>query len=408
MRVLILAYTHMLSHVSRPMLVAHRLRERGHEVLFAGEGSNTRFISADGFEILPLAEPDPEALLANIRQGRIRFTDDKEVRRMVEADLALYRETEPDLVLSDFRFSSPLSAQIAGIRHAAIVNASSTEFRALPYVPLFDRLKLDWLPGGDSVRALLNRFNLGFEMFVFDNAMRIFRTISREYGLAKQVTATNCLTGVDLTLLADTPEYFPTRNLPANYHYIGPLTMQSRAAPPDWWPPDKRGGRLVYITMGTTGLEEFFTIVPKVVNEASFTAIITTGGQAAQTAVNSPGIYVEPFINGDLVMQAADLVICHGGNGTIYQALQHGVPIIGIPTLADQQFNMRMVERLGAGRRLSWEEFHRHPDRLLDIIDELLNDNQLQQNLERLQQSTTGYDAAGRACELIIELYNSR
>ncbi len=55
--------------------------------------------------------------------------------------MLLYRQVKPDLVLSDFRFSAPISAQVAGIPHAAIVNASSTQYRALPYVPVFGRLQ---------------------------------------------------------------------------------------------------------------------------------------------------------------------------------------------------------------------------------------------------------------------------
>lgn len=81
---------------------------------------------------------------------------------------------------------------------------------------------------------------------------------SKRYGIHKTVTATNCLTGKDITLLADIPEYFPSKNLPHNYHYIGPLTLKSDISPPSWWPPKKSDKPLIYVTMGTTGIGEFF------------------------------------------------------------------------------------------------------------------------------------------------------
>jgi UDP:flavonoid glycosyltransferase YjiC (YdhE family) len=48
-------------------------------------------------------------------------------------------------------------------------------------------------------------------------------------------------------------------------------------------------------------------------------------------------------------MAASDVVVSHGGNGTVYQALSRGVPIIGFPTIFDQEINMRRVGALGVG-----------------------------------------------------------
>jgi UDP:flavonoid glycosyltransferase YjiC (YdhE family) len=45
------------------------------------------------------------------------------------------------------------------------------------------------------------------------------------------------------------------------------------------------------------------------------------------------------------------VVVCHSGNGTVYQALSGGTPIVGVPEFHDQDFNMQRVEALGLGRR---------------------------------------------------------
>jgi UDP:flavonoid glycosyltransferase YjiC (YdhE family) len=132
MKILCIPYSHTLSHISRPLLIAKELRNRGHEIVFAGESPKVKFIQREGFDVLPLYEPDPEMLFGNIRKGKLRFVDDAELDRMIEADIALYRDVKPDLVLTDGRFSAPISTHIAGLRHAAIVNVSSTEYRVLP------------------------------------------------------------------------------------------------------------------------------------------------------------------------------------------------------------------------------------------------------------------------------------
>jgi UDP:flavonoid glycosyltransferase YjiC (YdhE family) len=135
MKILCIPYSHTLSHISRPLLIAKELRNRGHEIVFAGESPKIKFIEREGFVVLPLYEPDPDRLFGNIRRGKLRFVDDAEIERMIEADLSIYDEIKPDFVLTDGRFTAPISTHIAGLRHAAIVNVSSTEYRALPYVP---------------------------------------------------------------------------------------------------------------------------------------------------------------------------------------------------------------------------------------------------------------------------------
>jgi len=402
MRVLVQPYTHTLSHLSRPLSVAIELKKRGHEIIFAGESPKIRFIEREGFTVLSAYEPDPNVLFGNIRAGKLRFVSDDEISRMLEADLALYSEVKPDLVLTDGRFTAPISTHIGGLKHAAIVNVSSTEYRAVPYIPFFE-----WIPASLAKRdtalwRMLDRFNLSAEMLVFDSAMHAFTKLSRKFGLEKTITATNCLTGKDLTLLADVPEYFPTRNLPNDYHYIGPLTFkQGKDAKPSWWPPAKNGLPLVYITMGTTGVRSFFEILYSMCTSAEMIFVITTGEQTKNMQSLDGKIYIEDFIDGDLIMEACDLVVCHGGNGTIYQALQHGKPIIGIPTIPDQKFNMRRVEILGLGKTLSWNDFSRNPGSLLNLIRTVLNDRSFFQNAAQFSKILGRCNAAKSSADII-------
>ena len=53
-------------------------------------------------------------------------------------------------------------------------------------------------------------------------------------------------------------------------------------------------------------------------------------------------------------MAAADLVICHGGHGTIARALGAGVPVISCPAAGDMAENGARVAWAGAGLMLPW------------------------------------------------------
>lgn len=400
MKILCLPYTHALSHLSRPLLVAQELAARGHELIFAGESPKKVFIETEGFTVLPLHEPDPGQLFGNIRARRMRFIDEAEIERMVAADLALYEAVHPDLVLSDGRFSAPISTQIDGIKHAAIVNVSSTTYRALPYIPFFEWTP-EWLLNRKTrLWSALETLNLGLEMKIFDNVMEAFTRLSRRYRLAKPVTASNCLVGADVTLLADAPEYFPTKNLPGEYHYIGPLTWKSKLPAPVWWPPSRKGA-LIYITMGTTGITDFFHKVYELIRSSDMSAIISTGNHTTDLVSIAGKIYLEPYIDGDLAIESCDAVVCHGGNGTIYQALHHAKPIIAIPTLLDQAFNARRVEALGVGKLLSWEQFQQDPKRLLALIQNVIHQPSFRHNAVALRAGIIRYNAPKAAADIL-------
>ena len=393
--ILVLGYTPTLSHLSRPLALSIELRKRGFNLIFAGQSAKIRFIVFEGFEVIPIFEPEADILYGNIRKGKLRFVEKAVIETMIAADLEVIGTLKPSMVLSDGRFSAMISAQIAGIPHAAIVNASSTPYRTIPYVPVLT--KMEWVNRlvGKSGHAFLEKMNLMLEMRVFDNAMRVFKNLSRRYGLSSAVTATNCLCGTDLTLMADIPEYFPTTNLPENYYYIGQLTWTPTQpiAPVKWWPPDTQGRCLIYFSMGTTGVPEFFKVVANAFSKSKVCAVVSTGGQPADIHTKPPHLYVAEYIDGDRIMEICELVVCHGGNGTIYQALKHGKPVIGIPTLPDQKFNMRRVEALGLGKSMALKRFVRQPDTLTDLINAVLDSPGIARNVAGFRDKIASWDS---------------
>ena len=369
----------------------------GVDVVFAGSGKEMRHVTAAGFPTVPLWEPPKDELFGAIRARQLNFVSSEAVRRMVSADLELFGELHPTAVLSDGRFSACISTRIAGIRHGAIVNASSTRFRRLPYMPFFADIASRIPP----IRPLLVRL----EYTLFNLLMRTFRDVSREFQIPQATTPTDCLTGNELTLIPDLPEFFPTRHLPRTYHYLGPLTWKpAKGTLQDPEIPENNATEpLIYLTMGTTGDDAFLRAVRDLLTHSPLRAVITTAGQAPGLASLPGKLSITDYADGDLLCQQADIVVCHGGNGTIYQALRQGKPVVGIPFIPDQEYNMRRVEGLGLGRTVMPKDFYDRPQSLLEAITEQLGSADTRMRCQRFGERIRAQSLESVGSKLIQE-----
>jgi UDP:flavonoid glycosyltransferase YjiC (YdhE family) len=61
-------------------------------------------------------------------------------------------------------------------------------------------------------------------------------------------------------------------------------------------------------------------------------------------------VHVEAWTDQADVLAEADLVVCHGGSGTVLGALAVGIPMVMVPLFADQFENARRIAAAGAGQ----------------------------------------------------------
>jgi len=396
MPALFLPYSPTLSHVSRLLAVAGVLRLRGLKAIFAGSGKEMVHVISEGFPAQAIWEPKQEELFGAIRARKLNFVSREVLRRMVDADLELFEKVQPAAVVTDGRLSAPISTRVASLPHGAIVNASSTRFRAIPYMPFFSTPGR-WLP---PLRPAL----VALEYRLFDLFMGVFRAVAKEYGVPGATTPTDCLTGKDLTLIPDLPEFFPTRHLPDSYHYVGPLTWKPAggALPQVAFPGTAEATPRLYLTFGTTGDAATLHAARDLLAGASYRVVITTAGQAPRLTPADGKVEVVDYADGDDLCQQADLVVCHGGNGTIYQALRHGRPVIGIPFIPDQEYNMRRVEALGLGKTVMPRAFSHDPPSFLATIEAVLADEDMKGRCRQFGEKIRTSSGAKRAVDLVI------
>jgi UDP:flavonoid glycosyltransferase YjiC (YdhE family) len=140
-----------------------------------------------------------------------------------------------------------------------------------------------------------------------------------------------------------------------------PVTVRFRAPGsasgtplPDWW--NGSDAPLVYVTFGT--VLGHMTIAADVYRAALRAAegldarVLLTVGRRFDPAELGPvpaNVHVEAWIDQTEVLDRADLVVCHGGSGTVLGTLAAGVPMVVVPLFADQFENARRIAAVGAG-----------------------------------------------------------
>jgi UDP:flavonoid glycosyltransferase YjiC (YdhE family) len=103
------------------------------------------------------------------------------------------------------------------------------------------------------------------------------------------------------------------------------------------------------VSMGSTGSWEKIVFL----NDPIFERFkIIASGDGCST-LRGPNIISRPFLNNVAIMDKIDVLICHGGNGTLYQALSHGVPALCITSNFEQEWNVQRIEELGLGASIN-------------------------------------------------------
>ena len=114
-------------------------------------------------------------------------------------------------------------------------------------------------------------------------------------------------------------------------------------------------GSTVYLTLGTffNGPDDF-TVPLAALRDLPANVVVTCGHgvDPASLGPQPEHVLVARFIPQALLMRRVDVVVCHGGAGTLIGALTAGVPVVSLPRGADQFGNAAQVVRRGAGLSL--------------------------------------------------------
>jgi UDP:flavonoid glycosyltransferase YjiC (YdhE family) len=395
-----------ISETLRCILVAKELKKLGYEIFFGGSGKFEYLINANSFDLFKLDEIPLEKLtyLENDK-GTLSFYTLDECRTFVKQRLSYIRKIKPDLVvLGGPSFTTQIACRIAGISTCSIAAAAAYDFL---YQNGLGSYSDQWrFPGislipEKALRKFANWYFLRTKLF-----MGIYNRVLREYEKPPFESLIKLFQG-DLKLVSDARELYdiPDNKITDGAKFIGPIIpfklskIDKNVA--DDIKKNAQGRKIVYFSIGSTGSREVYIKLAKELANKPYYVIISTLGKVKKKEINILAenicIYDELLSEETINAQneVVDLMVCHGGAGTLYSALSFGNPIIGIPQQYEQECNIDTIVRNGLGLKANY--------RKLDVVDIsnkiqiILNDPNYSKRAEAMQKIIKRYNAPATA-----------
>jgi UDP:flavonoid glycosyltransferase YjiC (YdhE family) len=344
---IMLAFAGGTGHLDPLVPLAHAARAVGHEVAFAGRPWMTPMVEALGFDAFsagsdaglepvtrPLVEVDMERELRDLREGFVR-----RIARERATDLGpLFRVWRPDVIVyEETDFGAAIAAEQLGLPHATVEVTASGAF-----------VRCDLL--ADALGEIRSEHELppdpGCEMLRRSLVLTPFPPSLRHPDFPPPRTIRGMRTS----------EPSPRHRRRSVRTATGPRDVGYRPEAPAWATALPDAPR-VYATLGTVFNHEsgdLFTRILAAVRDLPINVVVTVGRELdpADLGAQPPHVAVARYVPQGEILPHADLVLSHGGSGSVLGALAYGLPMVLVPMGADQPLNAARCEALGVGRTL--------------------------------------------------------
>jgi MGT family glycosyltransferase len=311
----------------------------------------------------------------------------------------IFDELRPDVIVEDNVCAFP-AIPASGIPWVRIVSCNPLELKDPDLPPTFSGLPADDRSGWDPFREEYRRAS-GELWAGFDEYCR-----ERGAPALPEGEFIHESPFLNLYVYPEEVDYRRPTPLGSTWHNLG---SSVRTTDPSWSVPtqlaDGAGG-LIYLSLGSLGSGDvpLMERLVEVLGATPHRYIVSKGPQHEEygLAENMAG---EEFLPQTSLLPKVDLVITHGGNNTITEALHFGVPMIVLPLFWDQHDNAQRMDETGHGVRLPTYTFE--PEQMGDAIDRLLADRDLGRRLDAIARRLQANRGNERAAALIERLAES-
>jgi hypothetical protein len=318
--------------------------------------------------------------------------------------MELIKKIKPDRVLGVFRFTLKASAQIARIPYDSLICGCM-----MP-----EAQEVLGFAEGEPAQSLQEYYLSTF----FNYAAKRTSQALAFFGLDFIRDIREMLKG-ERTFLWDFPEFMPFPKTPKFFH-VGPIFC-------DQWPYDPVAITdesqwkypLAVIATGTCMASVGITArIIQVLLDLGYRVVVASGGQKELVGLmpHDSRVTVRMFAPLRKIFPHASLVVSHGGQMTIFEALQCRVPVVVMPFHPEQAHNGVCLERIGCGRRLvppqpfrgdpnvySEALNHMSDEEIKSKITGLINDPQTAKRLTEAERILGGYGGAGALIPMLEE-----
>jgi len=376
-------------HAFPAIALARALRDRGHEVVVetwehwrdAVGGAGLKFTAAEEYKTFPPPPPGSD--------------EGPSAADAAKALLPFVEEMRPDAVVSDILTLAPaLAAEMAGCRRAVLVpHVYPVHEPGLPFFAV----------GAQPARTPVGRALWRAGEPVLTAGLRRGRREMNESRAACGLAPREELHGglsADLVLVATFPQLEYPRRWPGGTHVTGPMAFE--LPHPDVDVPEGEGP-LVVVAPSTAQDPErrLVRVALEALADEPVRVLATTNQLDVPVPVpDAPAnARVVDWLSYSQVMPLADLVVTHGGHGTVCRALGAGAPVLCCPAVGDMAENAARVQWAGAGLMLPWRLTGAASVRV--VVRRMLGDARFRESARELAEWSAANDGAARGAESV-------
>mgnify|MGYP000875074212 FL=1 len=391
-------------HLYPMMDVAIALRDSGHRVVVQTLADERDTVTSQGLEHRPV-NPAVEAIPLDDHAGGNPLAQLRNTlacwlaRAPHELDdlTAAEREVQPDLLVVDAN-SWGAAAYAEGRKRPwamflpyclPVPSADAPAFGPGSPAPRhwFDRARdrLVWAVQHATGRSTVKRLNV----------------LRGEVGAAPVKTVSDLYQRSDVLLYRTAePFEYPRRDWPANVRAIGPGLWAPPGEEPEWLADLPHPRTLVTVSTEFQDDGRIVRTALAALQDQPGSVIVTTAAlDPDDFATSSERVHISRTLPHAVVIPEMDLVITHGGMGTVQRSLAAGVPLCVIPWGRDQKESARRVQQAGAGTMLSRSQLT--PERLQQAA---ATARTLEPGAQRVSEAFRQAGGAAAAVEILEDL----
>jgi MGT family glycosyltransferase len=401
------------------------LERRGHRVVFAAEASWKGRLEPLGFEedlvdLAPAAEGDQDAgqfwtdfITETAPEFRKPTIEQLETfiqpvwaslidgAKFCEPQLkGILDRARPDVIVEDNVSGFP-ALLTHGAPWVRIMSCNPLEMKGPDLPPTFSGYPTDDPAGWDEFRAEYDRTHrdlwAGFNEWMIEEGAPALPDL--EFIHASE--------HLNLSIYPDAADYLRSQPLADTWHR---LESSVRDTDESWEVPDELrhgDGSLVYLSLGSLGSADV-DLMKRLVDVLSRTKhrYVVSKGPRAEEFELADNMWGDARLPQTSILPEVDLVITHGGNNTVTEALHFGKPMVVLPLFWDQYDNAQRMQELTYGVRLPTYDFE--DGELIDAVHGLLADEVLRSSLDGLGERIRNQEGTHVAADLIEDLGRRR
>lgn len=328
----------LLAHYTRCLVLADSLKD-DYEVYFQDSHKYNHLVEKRGYKTFACETFDDNKVMKDIQHFKFSWLNEPDLERIFSSQKAVISKLNPTLVIGDVIPTLKMVCEQENVKYISLVNGYTTKY--------YQGRRT--LPNKSLLFQLLNKTPIQFNHFgefLFNWKIHLpFKKIRKKNELQKQLEYRNELEG-DETWICDDPTLFPQINLPEKYKIIGPLLYAS-AYTQKAISTNKKA--IITVCMGSSGNWSQL----KFLESSSFKNYHVIACGVGNQVLNANHIQNEDFVDLDAVLPSTELLICHGGNGTVYKGIQHKVKMLFLTHHFEQEWNVQQFTKHNFGKDLT-------------------------------------------------------